>query len=78
MALGLSDMSSKILTFIKNATKKDIYPSTRIEDLGLDSLDSMELILKLEEEFNVHINDDLAVTMRTVEDVITIIEELSS
>lgn len=41
-----------------------------IEDLGADSLDIVELIMAMEEEFECEIPDDEAEKIRTVEDVI--------
>lgn len=41
-----------------------------VEDLGLDSLEDVELIMELEEEFGVAIPDDEAAGFRTVADVI--------
>ncbi len=46
-----------------------------IEDLGADSLDVVELIMTLEEEFDVDIPDDDAQKLATVGDAITYIEE---
>jgi len=39
------------------------------EDLGGDALDVIELIMTLEEEFNIEISDEEAEDMRTVQDV---------
>ena len=48
-----------------------ITPTSRIrEDLGADSLDFVELILSLEEEFNADIPDADAEKLLTVQDVI--------
>jgi len=46
-----------------------------IDDLGADSLDTVELIMALEEEFNVEIPDEDAEKMTTVGDAIRYIEE---
>ena len=46
-----------------------------VDDLGADSLDTVELIMALEEEFNVEIPDEDAEKMKTVGDVIKYIEE---
>ena len=46
-----------------------------IDDLGADSLDTVELIMALEEEFNVEIPDEDAEKMTTVGDAIKYIEE---
>lgn len=45
-----------------------------IEDLGADSLDIVELIMALEEEYNVEIPDEDAEKIQTVQDVISYIE----
>ncbi len=37
-----------------------------IDDLGADSLDTVELILQLEEEYNIEITDDDAETLSTI------------
>ena len=44
-------------------------------DLGADSLDTVELIMEFEKEFNIAIPDDQAETIGTVGDAIKYIEE---
>ncbi|MFT5170111.1 MAG: acyl carrier protein [Candidatus Omnitrophota bacterium] len=46
-----------------------------IDDLGADSLDTVELIMALEEEFNVEIPDEDAEKMTTVGDAIKYVNE---
>lgn len=46
-----------------------------IDDLGADSLDTVELIMALEEEFNVEIPDEDAEKMITVGDAVKYIDE---
>ena len=46
-----------------------------LEDLGADSLDVVDLIMTLEEEFEVEIPDDVADSIKTVGDVVRYIEE---
>ncbi|MDD5644365.1 MAG: acyl carrier protein [bacterium] len=45
-----------------------------IDDLGADSLDTVELVMALEEEFNADIPDEEAEKLKTVGDVIKYIE----
>jgi acyl carrier protein len=49
-----------------------------IEDLGADSLDTVELVMALEEEFGNEIPDEEAEKLQTVGDVIKYIEEVRS
>jgi acyl carrier protein len=46
-----------------------------IEDLGADSLDTVELVMAFEEEFNCEIPDDTAETILTVGDAIKFLEK---
>ena len=46
-----------------------------IEDLGADSLDTVELVMALEEEFGIEVPDDEAEKLQSVSDVIKYIEE---
>jgi len=45
-----------------------------IDDLGADSLDTVELVMAFEEEFGIEIPDDAAEKIATVKDAITFIE----
>jgi acyl carrier protein len=45
-----------------------------VNDLGADSLDTVELIMALEEEFNIEIPDDDAEKIKTVGDIVKYIE----
>ena len=46
-----------------------------IDDLGADSLDTVELVMAFEEEFKVEIPDDAAETILTVGDVVKFLEK---
>ena len=51
--------------------------SSFVDDLGADSLDTVELIMQLEEEFGIEIPDDAAETILTVADAVKFISEAS-
>jgi acyl carrier protein len=46
-----------------------------LEDLGADSLDIVELIMELEEDFNVEIDESKDSSVKTVEDLIRVVKE---
>lgn len=45
-----------------------------IEDLGADSLDIVEMLMTVEDKFNVSVSDEEAVNMRTVKDIVSLLE----
>ena len=49
-----------------------------VNDLGADSLDTVELVMELEEEFNINIPDDAAEKIQTVGEAIDFIEKSQS
>ena len=49
-----------------------------IDDLGADSLDTVELVMALEEEFGIEIPDDAAESIQTVGDAVKFISEKAS
>lgn len=48
-----------------------------IEDLGADSLDTVELVMRFEEEFDIEIPDEDAENIQSVRDAVTYIEQHS-
>lgn len=48
-----------------------------IDDLGADSLDVVEMIMALEDAFDITVNDDEAQKLRTVQDVVAYIEKVN-
>ena len=48
--------------------------SSFIDDLGADSLDTVELVMAFEEKFGIEITDDAAETIQTVQNAIDYIE----
>ena len=58
-----------------NADKNTITPEKRlVEDLGVDSLDMVELLMAFEEEFGTSISDELAMQIKTVGDIVKLVE----
>ena len=46
-----------------------------VDDLGADSLDTVELVMALEEEFNIEISDEDAEEIKTVSDAVSYIQK---
>ncbi|BCU82157.1 acyl carrier protein [Polycladomyces abyssicola] len=58
-----------------NVDPSEVTPEASIkEDLGADSLDVMDLVLELEDEFEMEISDEEAEKISTVGDIISYIE----
>ncbi|QCI20488.1 acyl carrier protein [Buchnera aphidicola (Brachycaudus cardui)] len=65
----------KIITEKLDIKEEDIFNSASfINDLGADSLDIVELIMALEEEFNLEISDEAAEKINTIQQSIDYIK----
>ncbi|MDD9910980.1 MAG: acyl carrier protein [Ahrensia sp.] len=53
---------------------KVVANASFIDDLGADSLDTVELVMAFEEEFGVEIPDDAAETIQTVKDAVSYLD----
>ena len=54
---------------------KAVAEASFIDDLGADSLDTVELVMAFEEEFDIEIPDDAAEHIQTVGDAVKFIQE---
>jgi acyl carrier protein len=72
------DMKKRIVEIIATQLgidQADITPQANVvDDLGADSLDVVELIMALEEEFNLEIPDEEAEKIKNVQDIFTYME----
>lgn len=75
----MEDIASKVISIIVyklGAEESEVTPSASFKnDLGADSLDTVELIMEFEKEFNITIPDDVAEKISTVQDAIDYIKE---
>lgn len=60
--------------FTKYSKNADINNDTSLKELGLDSLDLVEVLMDIEEEFNIEFEDEEMMALSTVNDVLAIIE----
>ncbi|MEN3014539.1 MAG: acyl carrier protein [bacterium] len=68
----LSKIVSQKLQIQESEIKED---SSFVDDFGADSLDLVELIMKIEEEFGIEISDEESQKILTVKDAIDFIEQ---
>lgn len=62
-----------------NVNEGEVKPESKfIDDLGADSLDVVELVMALEEKFEIEIPDEDAEKISTVGDVVAYIEKLKA
>jgi len=59
-------------------SEKVLDKASFTDDLGADSLDTVELVMAFEEEFNCEIPDDAAEKILTVKDAINYIEKINT
>ncbi len=81
MAIELKDTADKIVSII--VEKLDIEPSavqmtSTLADLGADSLDLVEIIMKIEEEFGIEINDEVVEKLQNVQGLVDYVHGLRS
>ncbi len=73
--MGLEDRVSAIIVEQLGVTKEELTPrASFIDDLGADSLDIVELVMAMEEEFDIEIPDDDAEKIQTIEDVVSYVK----
>ena len=75
----MSEIKSKVISIIVDKLGVEESEVTNeasfTNDLGADSLDTVELIMEFEKEFNIAIPDDQAETIQTVGDAVSYIEK---
>ncbi len=58
---------------------REVVPAAKLgDDLGADSLDKVELIMALEQRYNIRISDSDAKTLLTVQDVLDYIQKIKA
>ncbi|MCH4236213.1 MAG: acyl carrier protein [Bacilli bacterium] len=72
----MDDMLAKIeKAFAKTLKVDEVKPEAELRELGLDSLDLVELMMELEEEFGIEFSNDEMIEFKTVSDVYKSIEK---
>jgi acyl carrier protein len=77
----LMELQEKVIKLVSEATKMDAanisLNTSFVEDLNLDSLDMVELMMKMEDEFGVEIPEDETENLKSIGDVVTYLKTKS-
>ncbi len=71
------DRIKKILVEQLNVKEELVTPGAHlIDDLGFDSLDAVELVMAIEEEFGIEVDDDKAQQIKLLSDMVSYVESI--
>jgi acyl carrier protein len=76
-----AEIERKLIAIVrqeKNVPEEKLTPETALADAGIDSLDALSILFAIEEEFHISIPDDKVRSMRTFNDMIAAVEELTA
>jgi len=77
--MGVSEKITEIIVEQLGVKPEEVVPEASfVDDLGADSLDTVELVMAFEEEFGAEIPDEDAEKLQTVGDAIKYVEEKTS
>lgn len=68
------ELKKILLEQLKVSPSKITREANIIKDLNADSLDIVEMLMRLEEKFNINIPDDVAAGLKTIGDIIDYVE----
>ncbi|MCK5867336.1 MAG: acyl carrier protein [Mycoplasmataceae bacterium] len=73
-------MTIKNLTYKKlgNLTKQKFNDESLVVEIGIDSLDLVELVTDVEDEMNLSITDDELISIKTVGDIIKVFNKMEN
>ncbi len=71
------DIYAELAKLVEKKVKKgtDIKPEDELKDLGLDSLDKADIMISIEDLFNISFEEDEMLSVKTVEDLKVLIEK---
>ena len=74
--MQLEDRVTEIIVEQLGVAREEVVPEASfIDDLGADSLDIVELVMAMEEEFDIEIPDDDAEKIQTIGDAVSYLKE---
>ena len=64
-----------LIAAVKKIPEESVTIESTFEQLGLDSLDAINLIYEIEGEFNISVSDDVARSMKDVQQLVAVLKE---
>ncbi len=70
------NISEEVISGLKNIAKnKDITMDSTIKELGLDSLDVVDVLLEMEEKYNIEFSNEEMLSFKQVKDIVDAISK---
>ena len=74
MTAGVAPRVLRVIRRSTMAPEADVTPATTLASLGIDSLDWIDCMLALEDEFQVELPNPDPASVRTVQDIVDVVE----
>ncbi|MDR1358414.1 MAG: acyl carrier protein [Coriobacteriales bacterium] len=73
------DVVREVFVSVRGVDPSQVVPEARLaEDLGIDSLDAIEIVMALEDHYGRELDDENLENLSTVEDVVALVQSLVS
>jgi len=69
------DIEERVIEIVSNFLDCEVTKEESFVNLGVDSLDIIEIIVECEQEFNIAITDNKIQKLKTVEDLVKLVQE---
>ena len=75
MELLDSDILKDLNIILSKKSKEKITINSDLKSLGIDSLDTLDLVIEIEKKYNITLNDEKISQIKTVNDIVKLIKE---
>jgi acyl carrier protein len=76
MSNELTERVIRVIAATQHIPAEKITPQSTFQELGIDSMDGINILFALENEFNINIPDDAARELRGIQDLVNGVERL--
>ncbi|RME79442.1 MAG: acyl carrier protein [Planctomycetota bacterium] len=74
----MAEIKDKVIEIIArrlNVSPEKIEPSQELKDLGIDSIEIVDMVMEFEDEFGISIPDEMTANISTVEEIIRFVSD---